>query len=233
MIEFNFSSNILALKNDLSMLRHKHIPGAVAETLTALAKRVVIDEKANEAAVIDRVRPFTQGAIGYVKATSKSLRAKIYMKDITARYMDPYEFGGLNKLNGPDLLKPIGARSALNQYGNLPRKYVAAMLARTDVFAGIVKTKKGPVNGIWQRTTEPGEKVGIRRNKQGVWYMGKTGSKRNTTQKLKLLVELTDAHPIAEKNRLHWFERAGKIINGNFDATLGKTLARALSTAGK
>lgn len=229
MLELNFSTNIRAISNQIGMLKSRYIPEAAAMSLTTLAKMVADRERANEESKIDRVRPFTLNAIGVIRATVKSQRSTVFMKDITAAYMDAYEFGGLNKLNGKYLLKPMGEIPSLNRYGNLARNYTANMKARADIFIGTVKTKKGPIKGIWQRSSEPGEKVAIRRNKNGKIYMGKTGAKTNTSGKLKLLVELTDAHPIAERNRLHWFDIAGKLVMKNFNAEFGKALSIALA----
>ena len=59
--------------------------------------------------------------------------------DTTARYLEPYEFGGHNVLDNKALLEPVGAVKDLDRYGNLPRNRMQPLKARDDV--GTVKTK--------------------------------------------------------------------------------------------
>ena len=96
----NVKTNIDAFSKKVSAMAYKQIPFATAQALTAIAKTVVVAEQANEQRVLDRPRPFTTGAIGFVRANKSRMEATVFVKDITAAYLEPYQFGGANKLNG-------------------------------------------------------------------------------------------------------------------------------------
>ena len=242
-------TNIVVLLRRVENAHLRLLPYASGVALTSLAKIVADSEKKNEEAVLDRPRPFTTSAIGTVGATSKRLFAKIYMKDLTAKYLEPYEFGGLNMLNSKALLKPVAAKNDLDAYGNLPYAYLRKLVGlggvkdgkpvpgsgvRSDVFIGRVKG----VGGVWQRVSGPA--VGPARpvkltrvtkggkivtNKVAGYSAGQEG------HRLKLLVRFTDAHPIAEKNRLGWFDLAQKIVDRDFDHEFTFAMARAIASA--
>ena len=258
MFYINLHDRVKAFREGSTAHIGTQIAFASALALTALAKLVRDGEQQNEKDVLDRPRPFTTSAIGSTSATKAGQSALIFVKDITARYLEPYEFGGSNVLNGKALLKPIGARDSLDEFGNLPRTYLRSLIGvggsvkdkqtgllkptskasiRSDVFIGKVKTSKGVVDGVWQRTSSPtvgparpatltrvtkGGKIVTR--KVAGYTPGREG------RRLKLLVRFTDAHPIAEKNRLHWFEVAERIVDQNFEHEFQWAMARALAT---
>jgi len=132
-------------------------------------------------------------------------QAIVYVRDIAAGYLEPYEFGGPNKLGGKALIKPVNV--PVNQYGNLPRKKLAQLKAKGNVFIGKVKTKAGTVDGVWQRIPPTRKQPGH----------------------LKLLLRFADAHQV--KQHLGYRDRAARIISANFNAVFGKALARAMATA--
>ena len=99
MLVVSIKTNVERFQAKVNDAAKKQIPFAAATALTLLAARVRDAEKANEPKKLDRPRPFTTDAIGSTKARKDDLLAQVYMKDQTAEYMLPYEFGGLNKLN--------------------------------------------------------------------------------------------------------------------------------------
>jgi hypothetical protein len=104
------------------------------------------------------------------------------------------------------LLKPIN--QPVNQYGNLPRNKIAQLKARADVFVGKVKGKGGvEIDGVWQRI--PAAK-------------GRPAS-------MKLLVRFANAHPATQQ--LNYRQRAEDLIKANWNAEMGRALARAIATA--
>lgn len=125
----------------------RQLPFALARGLTAVARegKEAVDARIPRA--FDRPTPFTRRAVGVVAARKQSLAAEIYIKPIQARYLGLQETGGVRRprSGGRALLLPAGAR--VNIYGNLPRRAVARLFARPDVFSGRV----GGVAGIWQR----------------------------------------------------------------------------------
>jgi hypothetical protein len=229
MLQINVQSNLKAIEKKLSAFAYQQVPFATAQALTALGQRIAGAEQANEAKVLDRPKPFTRNAIGVMRANKARMTATVFMKDITARYLEPYEFGGRNALNARALLKPIDAVEDLDQYGNLPRNFIKKMKGRSDVFIGAVKTKTGVINGVWQRTVEEGAAVQVRREKVGVLKIGRTRKGLNTSGGLKLLVRFTEAHEV--RQRLDWFGVAQRVVNKEFDREFGKALARAMATA--
>lgn len=222
----NIKTNIDAFSKKISALAYKQLPFATAQALTEIAKTVVAAEQLNEQKVLDRPRPFTTGAIGVVRANKARMEATVFVKDITAAYLEPYQFGGMNKLNGRALLKPVEAVKDLDQFGNLPRNFLKKLKGRKDIFVGTIQTKVGPVNGVWQRDSSVdvelplatrGGKVRIPR------------ARLNTSGKLVLLVKFTDAHPA--KQFLDWFSVADRAVARNFNREMGKALGRAIASA--
>lgn len=240
MIVIDYKTNVDAFSARLDDIKRRQVPYATAMALNALAEQIKAAEKANEIAKLDRPRPFTTGAMTVLKARSDSLTARVVMKDITAAYLDPYEKGGTNKLNSEALLKPADEKARLDEFGNLPRRRMAQLALREDVFIGKVMTKVGEVNGVWQRVTDEKHQLTMGRIKIAR-VNPKTGKvtlvtvkadrklARNVGPRLKLLIKFTDAHPIADKNRLDWFGVAQKTLDRQFRKEFGKQLGIALA----
>lgn len=216
MLSLSVRCDTSALERKLQDLVQKQIPFATARALTGTAKKVQQAERDNMTAVLDRPRPFTLQGVTISPATKNNLKATVDVKPITAAYLEPYQFGGQNKLNGRALLKPINM--TLDQFGNIPRRKIAQLKARSDIFIGKIKTRNGMVNGVWQRPASP-KKNGKRRSTRGA----------NTTGKFLLLIKFTDAHPV--KQNLGYFSLAEKIITANFGIEFQKALQDALATS--
>ncbi len=224
--DINIKTNIKAFEKGLSALAFKQIPFATAQALNAIAAAAVVAEQKNEQKVLDRPKPFTTGAIGVRRATKASMSATVFVKDITAAYLEPYEFGGKNKLNSRALLKPVDAVTDLDQFGNLPRNFLRKLKGRKDIFIGAVRTRIGLVNGVWQRSVDVGAPVAV------ITKSGKIRNTRkatNTSGKLVLLVKFEDAHQV--KQHLDWFGVAKRAVTHNFNREMGKALARAIASA--
>lgn len=218
-------TNIRAIERKVSNLAFQQIPWATAQAVNALGKQVIAAEQANEHKVLDRPRPFTTGALRLERATKVRGMATVVMLPATAKYLEPYEFGGKNSLNGKALLKPVGAASDLDQYGNLPRNLIRQLKGRSDIFIGPVKTKAGVINGVWQRVTDEGGFATVARGGKLV----KTRRNLNIGSHLKLLVKFQDAHEV--KQQLGWFDVAQRTVTRNFSKEFGRALARAMATA--
>lgn len=220
MIRINCSSNIKQLSKGLSGEIARQVAFASVLAVNAVAKDVQLAEQDNMRDVLDRPTPFTIKSVAIQRATKRLPVATVFVKDIAARYLEPYEAGGLNILNGRALLKPKG--QGTNQYGNLPRRTIASLQGRSDIYIGKVKTRRGVVDGVWQRSA------------QGATVVGKTGKVRktrkglNSSGKLKLLIAFTDAHPV--KQRLHWREVARGEVDRMFDLRFRQGMARAWAT---
>ena len=215
--DISIRSNVKQMQKKLDAFASKQIPFATSLALTAIAKNVQVAEKLALPRVFDRPTPFTMNSIGVRAARKDNLQAIVYVKDIAASYLAPYEFGGMQKLNGKALLNPKNVQE--NQYGNIPRRLLAQLKARSDVFIGPVKTRKGEIiNGVWQRPIATAPLAGRRGLR-----------KTNSTDHLKLLIRFGDAQPV--KKHLGYRARAQKVVNATFDAEFSAALAKAMATA--
>ena len=213
-----------ALMRRLDDIGKKQLPFAVASALTAIADDIRDGEVDAFRTVFERPSPFTTDSIGVKPARKSNLEAWVFVKDKTARYLEPYELGGSHVLPGKALLNPKNV--GLNQYGQMPRGTLAKLLQRPNTFAGSVTFKKSgqTVSGVWERPT-----TGKRRD-------GSFGTKGNTHQMvggartgLKLLVRFGDALPV--RKRLDYRARAAMIVSRNFERELQRAMAQARITS--
>jgi hypothetical protein len=222
-IEISVRSNLKQVIKNLSDAAYRQIPFATASALTQLAKEVQADEVENLKKTFKNPKPFTLRSVGVQAARKDSLAAKVFVRPIAARYLQPYEDGGKHELPGKALLNPKDVR--LDQYGQLPQRMLQRLKARTDVFIGPVKTKDGIVNGVWQRPyIRQSQSVRGVSKKQGRLPRG-----ANTTGKLKLLIRFGDALPV--NKHLNYRSRAQALVGRRFNAVFGAALARAVATA--
>lgn len=204
-IQISVRADVKAFQRDLDNFARKQVPFATAQALNAVALKVRDAERDNMVKRLDRPTPFTLNSVAVQRATKTSLQATVFVKDIAARYLEPYELGGMNKLDGRALIKPVAQR--LNQYGNIPRSTVRRLAARKNVFVGKVKTKAGTVDGVWQRTKA------VRGKHAG----------------LQLLVKFEDAHKTQAV--LGYRGVAAKTIAASFGRELNAAFSKAMSTA--
>lgn len=227
MLNVSVSTSAKDVQRSLDALARKQLPFATAKALTAVAKRVQADEQKAMKGVLDRPTPFTVNAVAVKGARKSDLQAVVYVRDIAAKYLEPFEFGGDHKLIGKGItwLNPKNGLP-LNQYGNLTKSMLARLKGRSDVFVGKVKTKNGEViSGVWQRPyIRANQKVrGVSRRN------GLVNHTTNTTGRLKLLMRFGDEMPV--KQHLNYRVRAKQTINAIFDAELSKAMTEALATA--
>jgi len=235
-MELNFSTNIRAFQKGIDAAAKKQLPWAAAVALTETAKAVSEAEKDNAQKVLDRPRPFTTGAFRVIRASKATLHAKVVVMDLTAAYLEPYEFGGKNKLNGRSVLTPIASVSDLDKFGNLPRRYLDRLKARSDVFVGKVEFRKSgqTIWGVWQRPPHGDRSHLSKKDSAAGRIKGTKGALRDiggVRTGLKLLIRFTDAHE-AEQN-LAWFDVARATADAVFDDEFRKALSKALATAKK
>lgn len=207
MLDISVRFDVKALQKSLDAIASKQLPYATAQAINAVAKQVQSAQRDNLVKVLDKPTPFTLNSIAIKGATKSSLTAVVYVKEIAAAYLLPYEEGGLNKLNARALIKPVDQK--VNQYGNLPRTTVKRLASKKGVFIGKVQTKSGDVDGVWQRTKATrGKKAGLR-----------------------LLIKFQDAHEA--RQRLGYRDLTRKVVGASFKRELGAALARAVATARK
>ncbi|WP_224795580.1 hypothetical protein [Pseudomonas fluorescens] len=206
-------------------MANKQIAFATAQALTELAKEVQADEIENIATTLKKPKPFTQKSVGMQGARKDTLRASVFVRPVSAKYLAPYEDGGNHVLPGDSkaILNPKNIR--LDQYGQLPRKVLDRLKARKDIFIGPVKTKSGIVNGVWQRAyfRPKGSERG--RSHQG----GEVRRGANTTGRLKLLIRFGDALVVSK--RLNYRSRAKALVDRRFNAVFDEAMSKALASA--
>jgi hypothetical protein len=210
-VDINVYADTKAISKKLSDLAYRQMPFATAQALTAVAREVQGQEKQALPSIFDKPTPFTENSIGVIPARKDNPVAQVFIKDIAAAYLAPYEFGGKNKLNSQALLKPVA--QGVNQYGNLPRTKLSqlkgqAAKGKKGIFVGKVKTKSGQeVDGVWQRVP----------------------AAKGQSSHLKLLIKFTDAHEA--RQHMDWFKRADQIVRRTYQREFGKALAKAMATA--
>ncbi|WP_317201470.1 hypothetical protein [Janthinobacterium sp.] len=224
MINIDVRSNLRTLTRSLNDLTRKQVPFAIAQALNSVAKRVKAAEEQNIRATFKKPTPFTQNSLGVSRASKANPVATVFVKSIAAKYLAPYETGGVHKLNSRALLNPKNLK--LNQYGQLPKAVLASLKARPDIFIGRVKTKAGMVNGVWQRVTDA-KRVTLLNSK------GKRlrGLNRATAQPghLKLILRFGDALPVNKK--LNYGLRAKQVVERYLAADFNAAIEAALRTA--
>lgn len=204
-VTISVRSNVKEITKKLSALAYKQVDFATARALTRLAKEVQAAEKANLQRTFKHPKPFTVNAIGMRGATKRTLEAKVFVRPTAAKYLRPYETGGVHVVPGRALLNPKDIR--LNRYGQLSRGTMKRLRARPDIFIGPIKTVQGKIDGVWQRTK----------------------AVKGTPSRLRLLIRFGDALPVIQQ--LHYGERAKQIVQTRFNAVFGAEMAKAIATA--
>lgn len=209
-------ANIRELPATLAKMR-KQIPFATAQALTSVARQIAAAEKVGIQRTFANPMPFTVNSVKSRGARKDNLVATVSIMDTAAEYLDPYEFGGVHKLNGKALLNPKNIK--LNKYGNLPRNKMAQLKAKDDVFVGEV----GKARGVFKRYKYKKVKKRAKRSPNG------TRRERVKQRKPKLLIQYGDALPV--KQHLNYFDRANKMAAALMPSALSKAISDAMKTA--
>ncbi|WP_435781799.1 hypothetical protein [Providencia hangzhouensis] len=212
-------ANLTDLANQLRTIR-KQIPFATAQALTSTARKIENAQKVALQRNLESPTPFTVKSIKSRGARKSDLRAKVFVMNIAAEYLTPFEEGGVHKLNGSALLNPKSIK--LNKYGNLPRNKLSSLKAKDNTFIGDV----GGANGVWQRKKVKKGKKGrkrIQRSPNG------TRKDRKKQPMPKLLIQFGDALPV--KPVLGYQERAMKMAQALLPQEIKRAIAEAMRTA--
>jgi hypothetical protein len=126
----------------------KQIPFATALALTKTAKAASEDLTRELPSMFKKTpTPFTTRAMTYTWAKKSDLTATVQVRPLQARYLQKLETGGTETPDGKAFVLPIGAK--LNQYGNMPKGYLAKMKGkkRGQAFVGV----ENGAAGFWMR----------------------------------------------------------------------------------
>lgn len=227
MLSINVSRDLDRQARVVAASLQKQVAFANALALNSVGADVMAAEKQNIRAVLEHPKPFTQNSLGIRKATKSNPVVTVFMKDITAKYLAPYEAGGVHELPGKALLNPKDIK--LDQYGQLPKSTLARLKARPDIFIGPVKTKAGIVNGVWQRYTDK-RRVSLL-NSKGKRLRGLNAAVSDVHPKgrLKLLIRFGDALPV--RKQLRFGTTAKQIVDAKLAPAFADAMARAAATA--
>ncbi|MCP1629633.1 hypothetical protein J2T25_002584 [Citrobacter amalonaticus] len=209
------------LKEFSSQLRQlqKQIPFATAQAMTKVVRQIEAAQRTAFERHLENPTPFTVKSVGSVGAKKNNLRAKVFVRDTAAGYLEPFEFGGEHKLSGSALLNPKNIK--LNKYGNLPRNKLSQLKAKPDTFIGDVDG----VNAVWQRRKEKTKKRKKRAKRSP------NGSRRDRVKQRapKLLIRFGDA--LSVKTTLGYMDRANTMANALLPSALNQAIAEAIRTA--
>lgn len=145
MIKISVKVDIDRATQWLTGLQREQIPFAVAKALTQTAKDAQAELQAQLPVHLDKPVPFTNRAFAIEPATKSRPTAAVFIKEAQWKYLQYQVKGGTRLPKNKALVEPVNV--ALNQYGNMPRNKVRALLARKDVFVG----KIYGFPGIYQR----------------------------------------------------------------------------------
>jgi hypothetical protein len=199
----------------------KQIPFATATALNDLAFQAQRAENAAMSTVFKHPRPFTARSVQVNRATKTDLGATVFVRPEVAKYLLPYENGGVHVLPGTANLIPVDIR--LDQYGQLPRTTMALLRARQDIYIGSIQTRSGSVAGVWQRVAiSRAGNVRRRRLGGGTVYDVNQGA-------LKLLIRFGNA--VAVTQQLNFHKRGIALIASNAMAAFAKAIEKARATA--
>ncbi|HBS2335779.1 hypothetical protein [Klebsiella sp. 72125] len=210
-------STLKDLSRQLKQLQ-KQIPFATAQAMTSVVRDIAAAQKVALGRKLESPTPFTVNSVGSAGARKNNLRAKVFVRDVAAEYLEPFEFGGEHKLNSQALLNPKNIK--LNKYGNMPRNKLSQLKAKPNVFVGEVNG----VDAVWQRRKpKKAKKKRARRSANG------TRRPKRKQRPPKLLVRFGDALPVTPV--LGYMDRSKAMAEALMPAALSRAIADAIKTA--
>ncbi|WP_413493835.1 hypothetical protein [Morganella psychrotolerans] len=217
-------ANLTDLTNQLRTLR-KQIPFATAQAMTSVVRKIEGAQKVAIQRHLDNPTPFTVGGVRSKGARKADLAAKVFILPTAAGYLEPFETGGVHKLNGAALLNPKSIR--LNKYGNLPRNKLSSLKNKENVFIGELSTRYGKgVNGVWERKKAKKVKKNRKRLKRSP---NGTRRERMPSRPPKLLIRFGDALPVEPV--LGYQDRAMKMTQALLPQEINRAIEEAIRTA--
>ncbi|MFH2173086.1 hypothetical protein ABK646_08485 [Klebsiella pneumoniae] len=210
-------STLKDLSRQLKQLQ-KQIPFATAQAMTSVVRDIAAAQKVALGRKLESPTPFTVNSVGSAGARKNNLRAKVFVRDVAAEYLEPFEFGGEHKLNSQALLNPKNIK--LNKYGNMPRNKLSQLKAKPNVFVGEVNG----VDAVWQRRKpKKAKKKRARRSANG------TRRPKRKQRAPKLLVRFGDALPVTPT--LDYMNRSRSMAAGLMPGALSSAIEEAIRTA--
>ena len=221
MLTVNIQADVRRCAGMLQTAAERQLPFVLAVTVNNLAFEAQRAEGLHMQQVFKHPRPFTARSTLVDQATKSNPTATIFVRPEVAKYLAPYEFGGLHVLPGPVLLNPRAI--PLDAYGQLPYRTMARLRGRKDIFIGRIKTKHGEISGVWQRLSvnRAGNARRVRLAGGGV-YDPQHGA-------LKLLIRFGRAVPVTQ--HLNFVATATSLIKARFRPAFQAAIDRALASS--
>uniref|UniRef100_A0A3B0M8B5 Prophage minor tail protein Z (GPZ) n=1 Tax=Arsenophonus endosymbiont of Trialeurodes vaporariorum TaxID=235567 RepID=A0A3B0M8B5_9GAMM len=211
--------NLDDLARQLLSLR-RQIPFATAQAMTSVVRKIEQAQKFTLQRQLEKLTQFTIKSVGSKGARKDDLRVKVFVRDIAASYLEPFEVGGVHKLKSAALLNPKNVK--LNKYSNLPRNKLSQLKSKDNVFIGDIDG----INGVWQRQkTKKGKK-----NKKRLKRSSNGTLRAQQKQPMpKLLIRFGDALPVEPV--LAYQDRAQKMAQALLPQEISRAFDEAICTA--
>src|SRR5260363_66967 len=99
-VTLSIQADVARVQRSLSALAEKQLPFAAAQACTHAGEEVPAGGRKALVGVFDRPQAFTVNSVGVKAARKTQPEAVVYIRDIAASYLNPYEVGGEHKLIG-------------------------------------------------------------------------------------------------------------------------------------
>ena len=157
MVTVGVKVNMKTVMRQLNDLQKKRIPSAIAKGLNLTGEDINKRLKLTMPNYIDRPTPFTLRAFGLTFASKTNQRARVFIKDIQAKYLIWQIKGGVRSARGSGTGVPVRGVRKLNKYGNIPGR-ASGLVKGSKQFIATMGGRKG----VWERTggkTNPGQRL--------------------------------------------------------------------------
>jgi len=174
----NVRGDVRQIERHLTATSRRHIPFALALSLTRTVQFVASKEREEMSRVFDRPTPFTLNAFFIRPATKTRLWAEVKIKDEAfkgtpaIKYLRPEIFGGVRGRKAfekllvragvlpADMVTVPGKGAELDQYGNMRPRQISQMLSD-------LRARRDPLQNITQRSKQRRMRS---RTKRAVFY---------------------------------------------------------------
>lgn len=212
-------SDLARFSAGLDKFQRSQLPFATALAINAVARGAAASMTRELPEIFHKkgqITPFTQRAIGWSPATTRNLRAAVFVKRKQAQYLEIEETGGgVTRRPGAPILTPVNAR--LNVYGNIPPGTIRRAAEAAPLY--FIGTVRG-VYGLWERLDRPGKPAGS---------IGPRGGIFTHRGGLRLIAAFRDR--ALYRRRFGFRKHIAASVHANFLPALRAGMERALATA--
>lgn len=222
-MQITVESNIKEVMPQLEQFTSRQAPFTIAKALTATAKRVQEELKAQTPVAFDRPNPFTRNAFAVQMARKDALTAIVFAKDRQARYLKFGVQGGGRRVKAFER-RVDAITNADDQAGT--GKLVPTRNVRLDSYGGV------SLATIKRITQQGNGKYFIGKPKgQGVNAGRSFGVYERTGNGKRIKALMVFAEPKAYRTRLDMPAIGQRVVRKHFDAELRTAWAYAMRTA--